>query len=223
MAAAIRVATEDDAAAVQAIYAPYVRDTAISFETDPPTVDEMRRRIAAVLEWAPWLVCERDGAVAGYAYAGRFHARAAYQWTVEVTVYVDRGRHRAGVGRALYEALLGALRLQGFRTAVGIIALPNPASVGLHERLGFRCDGMLPRLGYKHGRWHDVGWWRLELQAPGEPPAPPRPLPSVVDTPAWTERLARAGRRPRRRSPGRSRRRAAARGPSRALRRGDPP
>src|SRR5213593_2199180 len=134
MAAVIRLAGEADAEAVQAIYAPYVRDTAISFETEPPTVEEMGRRIRSVLEHAPWLVCERDGVVIGYAYAGRFHARAAYQWTVEVTVYVHRAHHRAGVGRALYTALLDALRLQGFRVAVGIIALPNPGSVELHER-----------------------------------------------------------------------------------------
>jgi phosphinothricin acetyltransferase len=190
MAGAIRLATDADAAAVQAIYAPYVRETAISFETEPPTVDEIRRRIATVLEWAPWLVCGRDGAVVGYAYAGRFHARAAYQWTVEVTVYVDRAHRRAGVGRALYEALLEALRFQGFRTAVGIIAVPNPASVGLHERLGFRRDGLLAAVGHKHGRWHDVGWWTLVLQPLPDPPPPPRAWASL-DAGARRDCLAR--------------------------------
>ena len=188
----IRLADERDAAAVQEIYAPYVRDTAISFETEPPTAAEMARRIRGVLEHAPWLVCERDGAVIGYAYAGRFHARPAYQWTVEVTVYVDRARRRAGVGRALYTALLDALRLQGFRTAVGVITVPNPASVGLHEQLGFRREGLLRHIGFKHGRWHDVGWWRLELQALPAPPPAPRPLATVVGTAAWTECLERA-------------------------------
>jgi L-amino acid N-acyltransferase YncA len=185
----IRLATEADADAVAAIYAPYVRATAISFETEPPGADEMRGRIRAALAWAPWLVCERDGRVVGYAYAGRFHARAAYQWTVEVTVYVDSASHRAGVGRALYGVLLDALRLQGFHVAVGIIALPNPPSVGLHERLGFVNVGVAAAVGFKHGRWHDVGWWRLELQHLDDPPAPPRLLAAVVGTAEWNRLL----------------------------------
>ena len=192
MTAVIRLATEADAAAVQAVYAPYVRDTAISFETEPPSAEEMARRIRAVLEHAPWLVCERDGAIAGYAYAGRFHHRAAYRWTVEVTVYVDRAQRRSGVGRALYTALLDALRLQGFRIAVAAITVPNPASVGLHERLGFACMGLLPSLGFKHARWHDVGYWTLELQNPGDAPPEPRSLSAVVASAAWDDCLARA-------------------------------
>ena len=178
----VRLASDADAEAIAGIYAPYVRDTAISFETEPPSVDEMRGRVRAVLTWAPWLVCERDGRVVGYAYAARFHARAAYQWTVEVTVYVDSAVHRSGVGRALYGMLLDALRLQGFRTAVGIIALPNAPSVALHERLGFRNVGVALETGFKHGCWHDIGWWQLELQRFADPPAPPRPLPVVVGT-----------------------------------------
>lgn len=185
----IRLASEADAEAIAGVYAPYVRETAISFETEPPSVEEMRGRIRAVLAWAPWLVCERDGRVVGYAYAARFHARAAYQWTVEVTVYVDSAAHRVGVGRALYAVLLDALRLQGFRTAVGIIALPNAPSVGLHERLGFRNVGIVPAVGFKHGRWHDVGWWRLELQRLEDPPAAPRPLAAVLGTEAWNRLL----------------------------------
>ena len=192
VAAVIRLATEADAAAVQAVYAPYVRDTPISFETEPPPVEEMARRIRAVLEHAPWLVCERDGSVVGYAYAGRFHSRAAYRWTVEVTVYVDRSQRRSGVGGALYTGLLDVLRLQGFRIAVAVITVPNPASVGLHERLGFERTALLPSLGFKHGRWHDVGWWTLELHDPGDAPPEPRPLSAVVGSPAWNDRLARA-------------------------------
>ena len=187
----IRLAHEADAAAVQAIYAPYVRDTAISFETDPPSVEEIGQRMRTALEHAPWLVCERDAAVVGYAYAGRFHPRAAYQWSVEVTVYVDRAHRGAGVGRALYTTLLDTLRVQGYRVAVGIIALPNAASVGLHERFGFRRAALLPAMGFKHGRWHDVGWWRLELRALPDPPEAPRPLAAVVQTHEWRACLAR--------------------------------
>jgi len=188
----IRLADERDPAAVQAIYAPYVRDTAISFETEPPPVEEIADRIRTVLAHAPWLVCEREGRVVAYAYAGRFHARAAYQWSVEVTVYADRMHHRRGAGRALCTALLGALRLQGFCTAVGIIALPNPASVALHETLGFERVGVIPAVGFKHGRWHDVGWWRLALRPLDRAPDPPRSLATVVGTAAWKDVLARA-------------------------------
>jgi len=186
----IRLADARDAAAVQAIYAPYVRETAISFETEPPSVEEIAARMRAVLAYAPWLVCEREGRVVAYAYAGRFHARAAYQWSVEVTVYVDRDHRRRGVGLALYGALLAALRLQGFCTAVGIIALPNPASVGMHEALGFERVGVIPAVGFKHGRWHDVGWWRLALRPLDAAPAPPLPLAAVTGTDAWNAALA---------------------------------
>jgi len=188
----IRLADEHDAAAVQAIYAPYVRDSAISFETEPPPVDEIASRMRTVLAHAPWLVCEREGRVVAYAYAGRFHARAAYQWSVEVTVYADRTHHRRGAGRALYTALLDALRLQGFCTAVGIIALPNPPSVALHEALGFERVGVIPAVGFKHARWHDVGWWRLVLRPLDRAPDPPRSLATVVGTAAWNDVLARA-------------------------------
>ena len=192
MAVVIRLASAADAAAVQAIYAPYVRETAISFETEPPTVEEMGRRIRAILEHAPWLVCERDGAMVGYAYAGRFHARAAYRWSVELTVYVDQAQRRNGLGLALYTALLDALRLQGFRVAIGTITVPNPASVGLHERLGFQRAALLPAIGFKHGRWHDVGWWSLDLQQLADPPDEPRSLTDLVETDAWRACLARA-------------------------------
>jgi phosphinothricin acetyltransferase len=190
MSVTIRIAREADAEAVVKIYGPVVRDTAISFEVEPPTPDEIRGRIRTVLEHAPWLVCEIDGTVAGYAYAGKFHARAAYQWTVEVTVYVHADHHRRGVARGLYTSLLAGLRVQGFRTAVGIIALPNPASVGLHERMGFLRGGFLHAVGYKHGRWHDVGWWELALGERTPVPPPPRPLAEVMNMPAWREALA---------------------------------
>jgi phosphinothricin acetyltransferase len=193
--ALVRLAHAGDAESIAAIYGPYVRDTAISFEVEPPTADEVRTRLRTVLAHAPSLVCERDGAVVGYAYAGRFHARAAYQWTVETTLYVGSADHRRGVGSALYAALLDALRTQGFRAAVGVIALPNPASVRFHERFAFRRVGVLPDVGWKHGEWRDIGWWRLELQDLGNTPEPPRPLAAVAGTPAWDGMLARAAAR----------------------------
>src|SRR5438552_4018723 len=145
--AVIRLADEGDAGAMLAIYAPYVRETAISFELEPPSEGEFRRRVRSVREAGLWLLCEAGGNALGYAYAGRFHERRAYQWTVEVTAYVHADHHRKGVGLGLYTSLLGCLALQAFRSAVGVIALPNPASVGLHERMGVAPAGVLRAVG----------------------------------------------------------------------------
>ena len=160
----IRLATAGDAAPIADIYAPNVTDAVISFEAEPPDAGEMRRRIAGTLERYPWLVCERRGRVWGYAYAGAHGSRAAYRWSVDVSVYVHGEAHRAGVGRALYTSLFAALELQGFYNAYAGATLPNPASVGLHEAMGFRPVGVYRGTGYKMGAWHDVGWWHLPLR-----------------------------------------------------------
>ena len=139
----IRLATARDAAPVAAIYAPNVTETVISFESEPPDEASMRRRIEATLGRYPWLVCERWGRVLGYAYAGAHGSRAAYRWSVDVSVYVHAEAHRTGVGRALYASLFAALRLQGFYNAYAGATLPNPASVGLHEAMGFRPVGVV--------------------------------------------------------------------------------
>ncbi|WP_165496009.1 arsinothricin resistance N-acetyltransferase ArsN1 family B [Phytopseudomonas daroniae] len=167
----IRVAAPTDAEAIQAIYAPVVLDTATSFEEVPPSVDEMRLRILSTLEAYPYLVAVRDGCIVGYAYAGQHRARAAYRWAVDATVYIAENARRSGVGRGLYETLLPILKNLGYRSAYAGIALPNDGSVGLHERMGFRHIGTFPEVGYKHGAWHDVGYWRLDL---GERSSPPR-------------------------------------------------
>ena len=177
----IRMATRDDGAAVAAIYAPSVLGTATSFELVPPDAGEMADRIAATAAAGlPWLVCERGGEVAGYAYAGRHRARPAYQWSIDTSVYVGARHHRTGVGRALYDALLGFVRRQGFHVAHAGVTLPNPASVGLHEAVGFEPVGVYRAVGYKRGVWHDVGWWRLELRPCVGEPAPPRALAEVA-------------------------------------------
>ena len=169
----IRTAAPDDAAAVQAIYAPIVRDTAISFETEPPTVDEMQGRIGATLAQFPWLVALDDGGrVAGYVYAGRYAERAAYRWSVTVSAYVRADRRGHGVGRALYAELFSQLRGLGYCQAYAGITLPNAASVALHEAMGFQPAGVFRNAGHKQGRWHDVGWWQLPLQRPDPPPEP---------------------------------------------------
>jgi len=169
----IRDAAAADAAACAAIYAPYVRDTAISFESEPPSPEEMAGRIADHQRRHAWLVLEQDGDVAGYAYGGPFMARAAYQWATAVSVYLDPARHRTGGGRALYEALFDRLAARGHRTALAGIALPNDASTGLHRALGFELVGTYRRVGWKLGRWHDVAWYQRPL---GDGDGPPEPL-----------------------------------------------
>jgi L-amino acid N-acyltransferase YncA len=167
----VREASARDAAACAAIYAPYVTDTAVSFEDVAPTADEMAARIAAAVLW---LVLEDEGRVVGYAYAGPFAPRAAYRWACEVSVYLERGREGRGGGRALYEALLSGLRDRGYRMAVAGMTLPNPASEGFHRALGFEPVGTYRRIGYKHGAWHDVAWTQKALADGDEPPAEPR-------------------------------------------------
>src|SRR5579859_1264647 len=169
----IRIASVSDADALAAIYAPIVRDTAISFETEPPTADEMARRVAVTLQTHPWLVAERQGKVIGYAYASRHRDRAAYRWSADVSAYVDASARRCGVGRALYKRLFVLLQGQGFHAAFAGIALPNSASVALHEGAGFKPVGIYKEVGFKQGQWHDVGWWRLGLSSDTGPPAEP--------------------------------------------------
>jgi L-amino acid N-acyltransferase YncA len=187
----VRLARADDAVALAAIYAPNVAATAISFELDPPGAAEMQRRIVDTLSSLPWLVAEEEGAPVGFAYASKHRDRAAYRWSVDVTVYVDARRHRHGLGRALYRPLLAMLRAQGFYAAHAGITLPNDASVGLHESLGFRPVGVYRAVGHKLGAWHDVGWWQLPLRERTGQPALPRSLQELQRDPAWTSLLAR--------------------------------
>jgi L-amino acid N-acyltransferase YncA len=169
----VRDALEQDAAACAAIYAPYVTDTAITFETEPPSPADMAARIATAARAHAWLVLEQDGRVVGYAYGGRFNSRAAYRWACEVSVYLEPGRRRTGAGRALYNELLPRLAACGFRIAVAGMTLPNDASLGLHRAMGFEHVGIYRRIGFKLGSWHDVAWTQ-RLLADGEgPPSPP--------------------------------------------------
>jgi L-amino acid N-acyltransferase YncA len=171
VAAAIRDACEADAEACAAIYAPYVTDTAVSFEDHPPEPEVMARRIADAVRTHAWLVLEEQGRVVGYAYGGPFRSRQAYAWSCEVSVYLERGRRRTGGGRVLYEALLARLAERGFRSAVAGMTLPNDASVGLHRAMGFEEVGTFRRLGWKHGRWHDVAFVQRAIGTDEGPPA----------------------------------------------------
>jgi phosphinothricin acetyltransferase len=184
----IHLATPDDAEQVQAVYAPYCH-TPISFESEPPSVEEMRGRLVKVLGQYPWLICENDGAVLGYAYATQHRERAAYRWSVDTAIYVRQGRQRRGVGRALYTSLLAVLPLQGFVNAYAGVTLPNPASVGLHEAVGFRSVGVYRQVGFKCGAWHDVAWFQRPLQPPPGEPLTPKRLEEVRHTAAWQDAL----------------------------------
>jgi len=178
MPSLIRLATEDDAPAIAAIYAPYVRDTAISFELEPPEASDFRTKIRDVLKLAPWLVREDDGIVVGYAYASSFRPRRAYRFTVESSVYVRGDTRGRGVGRSLYEELMRRLEAQGFKRVIGGMTVPNAASAALHAALGFERVGVFHEVGFKFGRWHDVEFWEKQL-APLEE-APREPLPVSV-------------------------------------------
>jgi phosphinothricin acetyltransferase len=173
MSLMIRDAEQDDAAACTAIYRPYVLDAAITFETEPPTVAEMARRIEAAARSHAWLVAETNGKVIGYAYAGPFAVRPAYRWSCEVSVYLETGRRRTGAGRALYQTLLPRLIERGYRVAVAKMTLPNDASMGLHTALGFRPVGVHRRIGWKNGAWHDVAITQLDLITGDAPPTEP--------------------------------------------------
>jgi phosphinothricin acetyltransferase len=170
----------EDGTACAAIYAPYVTDTAISFEAIPPDATEMAARIARTIERTPWVVVEVGGIVRAYAYGTRHRDRAAYDWTVETTVYVDRGFTRAGLGRIAMSGVLAILRLQGAHLAVAGITPPNPGSIGLHEALGFTRVGMFEGIGWKFGTWHGVEWMALELGPRGATPMPLVPLPQIA-------------------------------------------
>ncbi len=163
--AVLRIAKPGDAAEIAAIYAPYVRETVISFEINPPDTDEMLRRITATLTTYPWLVAESEGRVVGYAYASQHRTREAYRWACDVAVYLSPEVQGQGLGSRLYTELLRILTAQGFRIAYGGIALPNAASVALHERLEFRHLGTYTQVGFKLGQWHDVGWWQRTLSS----------------------------------------------------------
>lgn len=185
MSMTIRMARPDDAPPITAIYAPFVSDTPTSFELIPPTENEMAHRLAKTLAQFPWLVADADGAVAGYAYASKHRERAAYQWAADVSVYVHKDWRGNGVGRTLYSALFAILRAQGYYNIYAGIALPNPASVALHEAMGMIPVGVYHHVGYKAGAWHDVGWWQGALQEPGAAPEPPRALPDIATLPTW--------------------------------------
>lgn len=169
----LRLAKPADSGDILAIYAPYIEKTSFTFETDVPSPEAFAERISSYLESWPWLVCEVDGVIAGYAYAARYRERVAYQWSVESSVYVHDDHQRKGIARILYSALFKILKRQGFRNVYAVINLPNEKSVAFHESLGFSYFATYEQVGYKLGQWKNVGWWRLIVnEFDHEPVAP---------------------------------------------------
>ncbi|WP_330631185.1 GNAT family N-acetyltransferase [Halocatena halophila] len=168
----IRHVNQTDAGAIADIYAPFVESSHVTFETTPPDATEMAGRIERTTERYPWLVCELDEDILGYAYASSFHERTAYQWTATVSVYVSPPAQRQGIAQQLYAALFSVLERQGVRSAIAIIALPNPESVAFHEQMGFERVASFENVGYKHGTWHDVGHWQRTIRTQTDDPEP---------------------------------------------------
>ncbi len=169
----IRIATPEDAAGILDIYAPYISNTSFTFETDIPSIEEFAARIKAYLINWPWLVAETNGKITGYAYASIHRERTAYQWSVESSVYIHDDFQMGGLGRVLYTTLFEILKRQGFNNMYAVINLPNDKSVAFHERLGFQYFATYEKVGYKLGKWKNVGWWRLSVNEYGDEPAAP--------------------------------------------------
>jgi L-amino acid N-acyltransferase YncA len=190
----IRMATTDDAAQVQGIYAPFCQDSPASFEIKAPSVAEITDRITTVTQTYPWLVCERANEILGYAYACQHRERAAYRWAVDLSVYIAPGWRRKGIGKGLLAVLSALLRVQGFFRAYGGVALPNPASVALLESAGYKLVGVYEKVGFKSGAWHDVGWWVLVLREVTPDPAEPQRITELDKNMVWQDAVRRGER-----------------------------
>ncbi len=175
----IRQITENDAQGVHDIYAPYVRDTIISFEYEVPAIHDMAERIRTNIEEFPWLVCLRNDKIIGYAYAGKHRYRTAYQWSPEVSIYLAPEAHGSGIARILYETLFSILRLQGYINMFAGIGMPNAKSEGFHRAVGFEEIGVFKKIGYKFEQWHDTKWFQLALSAHLEDPQIPKKIGPV--------------------------------------------
>lgn len=192
MATKIRIASAFDGSQIHAIYTPAVVDLPTSFETEVPSVDEIVRRIDETLGIYPYLVADRDGEIVSYVYARRWRARPAYDWDVEITVFVKDGFGGQGIGRAMYHALTGILSAQGFVNAVGVITVPNEASTLFHESMGFHMAGHFPASGFKLGEWHTVEFWWKQLADIPDDPQPVIPFKTFRQFPECDRILAEA-------------------------------
>jgi L-amino acid N-acyltransferase YncA len=188
----IRFASEADSASILEIYAPFITNTVITFEYEVPTVMEFTNRIANIQKKYPYLVCEIDGSIVGYAYASQFRERAAYDWSVDVTVYIKPQYHGRKIGKALYTALTEILVLQGYYSAFAGVTMPNIKSESLHLAMGFKPIGAYQNVGYKFGNWYDVKWFELKIQEYSASPATPKIISEIKNTPEFNTIFQRA-------------------------------
>ena len=188
----IRLATPEDSAVLLDIYAPFVRDTAVSFEYDVPTVAEFSTRIVNITPKYPWLVCEIDGRIVGYAYASRFSERKAYDWSVDASLYIHPDYHRKKIGVALYSCLLDLLKLQGFYSVYAVITGVNQRSLDFHQSLGFKPAGFYHNVGYKLNQWQDVQWLVLTITDYIKPPQKLKSIVEIKQDPAFDLALLKA-------------------------------
>lgn len=175
----IRIATKDDAAGMLEIYIPFILNSGVTQETEVPSVEEFQKRINSNLAERPWLVCEIDNEIAGYAYAGKHRDRKGYQWCTEPSVYISEEYYGFGIANALYSALFDILRIQGYVNAYAVITLPNERSIAFHKRFGFDHLTVYKKIGYKLGQWHDVGWMQYQIEPHKLGPADPIKLPQI--------------------------------------------
>ena len=169
----LKVAIKDDAAGMLEIYAPFILNSGITQETEVPTVEDFQERIISNLAERPWLVCEMDNEIAGYAYAGKHRDRKGYQWCTEPSVYISEKYYGLGVANALYAALFDILKSQGYVNAYAVITLPNERSIAFHRKFGFEWLTTYKKIGYKLGQWHDVGWMQYEVNPHRNDPEDP--------------------------------------------------
>lgn len=188
----IRSALESDCQSMLGIYTPIIQNTATSFEFEVPTNQQFLLRVSNIQDHFPWLVCTKDSRLTGYAYAGPHRGRKAYQWSAELSVYIDPKFHRLGIARALYSALIEILKLQGYFTLLAGISLPNENSVSFHESLGFTPIGVYQNIGYKFNRWHSVGWWQYAVSDYPTNASAPQMAHIIINSPAGKEILHRA-------------------------------
>jgi len=186
----IRQATPEDAEAIINIYAGYIRNTTITFEVEVPTIEEFQKRMEQIQTQFPWLVCEIDGVVAGYAYGSKHAQRAAYRWSADLSVYIDERYHRRHIAAALYAALYAMLRAQGYYTVYAGVSTPNPKSEAFHLAQGFEVVGVYPNVGYKLGKWCTLTWYGLPLREYGDTPQEPKTLKEALTMQEMEEILA---------------------------------
>ena len=187
----IRFATIEDAEAILAIYAEYIIHTGVTFEIEVPTIEQFRERMRRITEQFPWLVCEIDGVIAGYAYGSKHGERAAYRWSADLSVYINEKFHRRGIATALYKAVMELLRLQGYFTVYAGVSTPNEKSEAFHSAFGFRNLGEFKNVGYKLGQWRSVAWYELPLAEYVEKPVETMSIGEIRQTKECGEILSR--------------------------------